>query len=1060
MSEHPNALFERYRSHNDLRALARLFDAVAPELASVAAHLAKSTDEAEDLVQATFLSAIERSEHFDPKRPLVPWMLGILALHARKQRARAGRELDVERVHQPAVSDPERDVEQRELTAAVGQAVSRLSPACAPLVRRYLLEGATTQQLAREFEIHPITARVRLHRGLRQLRKLLPIGLSVAAFGAVGSRLDLAAVRACVLRRAAQLTGASVPVASLASGALMLALLAPLVLAVPAWLAWRTPSGSTAELATLEPAASSRVASLANVEASSLANAAAEALDPQPASARTSATPNLAQARVRGRLLRPDGSPAVGAVVDLDGLVGDSQLAEAHGLPSQWVDPAPLVCGEGGEFEWNFEARPGDQFFLTATAEGCARASWRWTELEANEQLDLGDVELEAAGELSVRVLNAQGEILGQGWTVSADVPAPNRLQGRDNSMVRGTVDASGNTFMLSALPARRVNVSARTLNYAKAEARSVEVLEGTSTAVELLYVGPDPLRRIAISVRVPRGGHSAPAAEHVWLTQPGLPARQAQAPSSYVSAFSFDELEPGVSYAVLIDDPRLEPWSQSGVQAGETLRPKLRGNAALALRILQADQTPYTGRYRLSVLSFGSQSHHDLHLVSANEDPPPDGRVSGLLPGDYELELSVANQGAQRLVVTGLDALETRELELSLGLPVGMQGRVLASDGASPMVGVDMQLTRGELAGHTLGIGQGMSVGGQRVPRVDARATTDAQGRFQFEDLQPGAWVVRARWSRWLFVDQTVVLPLEHELEFVQPRCGLFAGQLLLPPGSPIGDAELLIRPIVDGVLGRPAPEPSEKNGTSELAADGNFQYGPLPVGDIDVGLRVTTEWLDEGQTSTASGPRLGTFTIAEGAPQMQLIDARASFPARVHGRVTLDGLAASGGSVLIKSLTPTAPQHTSGGLSVAGEFRYGGLVAGSEQRLEYTSPSGWSWVVPETIVVAAGSDTECTIAITTIEREIQIVDANTHQPLPHQRLAWRTGLDFAATQDPPGELEHGGGRSDAQGELNVRMPPGPVRFVALPSGTFTPSTMDWSEGSAPIVLRFTPAP
>lgn len=234
MSDNLSSLFERFRERNDLRALARLFDEVAPELASVAAHLSRSPDEAEDLIQATFLSAIERSASFDSSRPVVPWTIGILVLHARKQRERAGREIDALRVHQPGEADPERDAQGREDALAVGAAVKDLDPKYAPLVRRYLIDGATPALLAREFDLSPITTRVRLHRGLKQLRRLLPVGLSVAAFGAAAWRVDLASVRASVLRRAAQITGASVPVASFVSVGLAVALLAPLALAIPA----------------------------------------------------------------------------------------------------------------------------------------------------------------------------------------------------------------------------------------------------------------------------------------------------------------------------------------------------------------------------------------------------------------------------------------------------------------------------------------------------------------------------------------------------------------------------------------------------------------------------------------------------------------------------------------------------------------------------------------------------------------------------------------------------------------------------------------------------------
>jgi hypothetical protein len=147
---------------------------------------------------------------------------------------------------------------------------------------------------------------------------------------------------------------------------------------------------------------------------------------------------------------------------------------------------------------------------------------------------------------LSVRVLDAQGQILGPGWRVSADVPAPNELQGRDGDTVQGQADAAGTTFRLTGLPARGVALRASTENYARAEDLDVAVLAGASTAADLSYFGPDPQRRIAISARVPRGVHSTPTSEHVWLTQPGLPG-QAQAQSSHVNAFTFDDLGPGV---------------------------------------------------------------------------------------------------------------------------------------------------------------------------------------------------------------------------------------------------------------------------------------------------------------------------------------------------------------------------------------------------------------------------------------------------------------------------------------------------------------------------------
>jgi DNA-directed RNA polymerase specialized sigma24 family protein len=71
-------LFECYRSKNDLGALAEVFDAVSAELLRVARHVAGRGIDPEDLVQSTFLAAIERADTFDVERPLVPWLMGIL----------------------------------------------------------------------------------------------------------------------------------------------------------------------------------------------------------------------------------------------------------------------------------------------------------------------------------------------------------------------------------------------------------------------------------------------------------------------------------------------------------------------------------------------------------------------------------------------------------------------------------------------------------------------------------------------------------------------------------------------------------------------------------------------------------------------------------------------------------------------------------------------------------------------------------------------------------------------------------------------------------------------
>ncbi|HVG94849.1 MAG TPA: sigma factor, partial [Planctomycetota bacterium] len=71
-------LFVRFRRTADIAALSEVFDRTAAELLKVALHMAADPADAEDLVQKTFLSAIESADSFDAGKRLVPWLLGIL----------------------------------------------------------------------------------------------------------------------------------------------------------------------------------------------------------------------------------------------------------------------------------------------------------------------------------------------------------------------------------------------------------------------------------------------------------------------------------------------------------------------------------------------------------------------------------------------------------------------------------------------------------------------------------------------------------------------------------------------------------------------------------------------------------------------------------------------------------------------------------------------------------------------------------------------------------------------------------------------------------------------
>ncbi len=199
-------LFARWCQHGDPQALGELFDATALRLLKLAIHIVGDANEAEDLVQATFLTAIEQRTTVDPTRPVMPWLSGVLAHKAQQHRRRAGRVVDADRLAQRAVEDPSRPLERRELDGEVARAIDQVGePLRAVLVLR-LRHGMEIADIAHVLEREPGTVRVQLHRGLEKLRGKLPAALvgSLAVGWVAPHGLD--ALREIVVHEAALAT--------------------------------------------------------------------------------------------------------------------------------------------------------------------------------------------------------------------------------------------------------------------------------------------------------------------------------------------------------------------------------------------------------------------------------------------------------------------------------------------------------------------------------------------------------------------------------------------------------------------------------------------------------------------------------------------------------------------------------------------------------------------------------------------------------------------------------------------------------------------------------------
>ncbi|MBL4769962.1 MAG: sigma-70 family RNA polymerase sigma factor, partial [Planctomycetes bacterium] len=240
-------LFLRYRDQHDLTALAQVFDRTAPQLLALARRLSGGL--AEDLVQETFLAVIENSGAWDGRKPLVPWLLGILTHRAQRAWAKEGRTIDSERLTVREVEQPDEALAASELHAQVEHALKDLTPALQQAVRGSLYDGKSPTQLAVDLGLDSGTIRQRLFRGMSQLRLQLK-GALLTLFALFGLRSQgLAAVRKQVLQEATRASvGGAVGLAAISLPArLATVILAASLCWVGAAALWSSSDSSLAE---------------------------------------------------------------------------------------------------------------------------------------------------------------------------------------------------------------------------------------------------------------------------------------------------------------------------------------------------------------------------------------------------------------------------------------------------------------------------------------------------------------------------------------------------------------------------------------------------------------------------------------------------------------------------------------------------------------------------------------------------------------------------------------------------------------------------------------------
>lgn len=400
-------LFATFAQRGDPAALAQVFDLLAGELLLLAAHLAPRGVEAEDLLQATFVCAIEQRAKFDTQRPVRPWLVGILGNLARQARKTAARSADPQRLNLPSDIEPVAQAQTQEMEATVAQALAALPRLDRQVLTLRLVHGLNDAQIAHALAVPLPTAKARLRRGLVRLRQGLPAGLArgMAVFAARGR--DLRAVRAEVLAAAAAVAPTTMAVSSVLKVAALLAVL----LAGVAFYATRR--------VTIDPVAPPTPVSL-SVPADATESTVSTSHEANEADASPSRVEVVApRTGLYGRCVaRESGAPIGGCAIE---------ARWKHPFPAtpdefaawQRVARQPLTTTSAADGTFHFEPPPDvAPFGMAITFHAPERASAALSVPRGEATPDLGDVRLARPVPILMSIVDARGhKVVGAGVT-------------------------------------------------------------------------------------------------------------------------------------------------------------------------------------------------------------------------------------------------------------------------------------------------------------------------------------------------------------------------------------------------------------------------------------------------------------------------------------------------------------------------------------------------------------------------------------------------------------------------------------------------------------------
>lgn len=178
MSEEEQRAWVEAARRGDERAFAQIFNHYHTHFFHLVCHLIGDADEAEDVVQQTFIKAFRSIRHMRDPGSLDSWLRRILytttmdLLRGRKRRRETSLD-DKLRQRQARSFSPERDTLIQEEVQLVQEALRRMPPRYRAYIILREFEGLTYEEMAETLGEPITTVRVALFRARERLREIL-----------------------------------------------------------------------------------------------------------------------------------------------------------------------------------------------------------------------------------------------------------------------------------------------------------------------------------------------------------------------------------------------------------------------------------------------------------------------------------------------------------------------------------------------------------------------------------------------------------------------------------------------------------------------------------------------------------------------------------------------------------------------------------------------------------------------------------------------------------------------------------------------------------------------